>query len=96
MHRPLLALSCALALTGCFGSRNPERVSSLPLPPPPAALLEPCLPTPRVANPDGSMTSAQTERNLGMGDVDLAACEAKRKLAVDSWPKRPVARQQGQ
>jgi hypothetical protein len=35
------------------------------------------------------MSSAQAERNLSMGDVAIAECEAKRKLLIDSWPKDP-------
>jgi hypothetical protein len=37
------------------------------------------------------MSSAQVERNLGQGDVDLAFCEAKRKLLLDSWPEEAPA-----
>lgn len=88
MPRHLMASLCALMLTGCLGSTKREAPSFQPPPPPaPAAVKEPCRPTPRVKNPDGSMSKAQAERNLGQGDVDLASCEAKRKLAVESWPQ---------
>lgn len=33
------------------------------------------------------MNSAQAERNLQQGDVDLAECEAKRRLAIEAWPQ---------
>jgi len=33
------------------------------------------------------MNSAQAERNLQQGDIDLATCDAKRQLAIDAWPQ---------
>lgn len=33
------------------------------------------------------MTRAQAELNLGIADIDLAECEAKRKALIDAWPK---------
>jgi hypothetical protein len=39
------------------------------------------------------MSKAQTERNISLGDVALAECDAKRQLGVDAWPQ-PVANPQ--
>jgi hypothetical protein len=33
------------------------------------------------------MSSAQAERNISLGDVALAECDAKRQLGVNAWPK---------
>jgi hypothetical protein len=33
------------------------------------------------------MSKAQAERGLAQGDIDLAECEAKRRLAVEAWPQ---------
>lgn len=32
------------------------------------------------------MTKAQAEQNMAQGDIDLAACEAKRRLLLMAWP----------
>ncbi len=96
MLKRLMVLSSAFLLTACFGLNRPAPDSSPPPPPPPAELLEPCNPTPRVYNPDATMSRAQVERNLGVADTDLAKCEAKRALAIDAWPKAPVVPPQGQ
>ncbi len=47
----------------------------------------PCVPTPWQRNPDGSMSKAQVERNLGYGLLDLYDCDQRRKAGVDAWPK---------
>lgn len=36
------------------------------------------------------MSAAQVERNLGLADVDLADCEAKRKALINAWPKSEI------
>jgi len=59
--------------------------SGLPLPP--KAAIEPCTPTQRHRQPDGSATSADNEQTIIDGRNDLKACDDKRKLLIDSWPK---------
>ncbi|MBB5696994.1 hypothetical protein FHR19_000319 [Sphingomonas yantingensis] len=46
-----------------------------------------CLPTPVERQADGGATSAQAEAAIRQGRIDLAACDARRQLAVDAWPK---------
>lgn len=88
MRRLPMVLFCAFLLTGCLGSNRREAPSfQPPPPPPPPELLEPCQPKPLDRNPDGSMSRAQAERNISLGDVALAECEAKRQLGVSAWPK---------
>lgn len=88
MRKLLKGSLFAFLLIGCSPSIKREAPSSLPPPPPPPIGSEiPCDPTPRIHNPDGSMSKAQAERNLGQGDVDLADCEAKRRMLYDAWPK---------
>ncbi len=82
--RPLAALS-ALLLTGCLGSTNSIAISSPP--PPPAKALEPCVPTPARRQPDGSASSADSEGTARDGRFDLRACDDKRRLLLDAWPK---------
>jgi hypothetical protein len=33
------------------------------------------------------MSSANSEAGIRQGDLDLAECDAKRQLLIDSWPK---------
>jgi hypothetical protein len=47
----------------------------------------PCLPTPQHRQADGSATAADDDATIRDARFDLAACDDKRRLAVDAWPK---------
>ena len=86
MLRPLLAGLCALARTACAGSTR--LMPSLPtIPTPPVAATAPCQPTRVPRQADGSATAADAEDAIRSGRLDLAACEAKRRLLLDAWPR---------
>ena len=85
MLKLLLAALPALLLTGCLGSTSSMHPSSPP-PPPPAA-LQPCRPTPAHRQADGSATSADQEGTIRDGRFDLKACEDRRQLLLDAWPR---------
>ena len=88
MLRLLPALLSAFLLSGCLGSSRREAPSfQPPPPPPPPEQLERCQPKPLERNADGTMSKAQAERNISLGDVALAECDAKRQLGADAWPK---------
>jgi hypothetical protein len=36
---------------------------------------------------DGSANSADGEATIRVRTIDLATCDARRKLAVDAWPR---------
>jgi hypothetical protein len=76
---PLVALS-ALALSAC----HPSYRIALHLPPPPKAAQEPCNPAPI---PLRTLTSADLELIVRQQDAALYACEAKRRLLIESWPE---------
>lgn len=86
MRRLMPAALCVAALTGC--ARSMPLMPSLPrLPAPPAAALEPCRPTPQHRQPDGSATAADDDATIRDGRFDLAACDDKRRLLLDAWPR---------
>lgn len=85
MPRHLLAVLAASMLTACGASTCSTLNSALPAPP--AAAMAPCIPTPARRQPDGSATSADSEGTIRDGRFDLAACDAKRRLLVDGWPR---------
>ena len=85
----LMLVACAVALlTGCKQS-----MCSTPalqkLQPPPVAATEPCRPTPQHRQADGSATAADDDATIRDGRFDLAACDDKRRLAIDAWPTAP-------
>jgi hypothetical protein len=85
MQKLLPVALFALLLTGCLGSTNSTAIFSPP--PPPAKALERCQPTPARRQSDGSANSADTEGTARDGRFDLRACDDKRQLLVDAWPK---------
>lgn len=86
MRRLMLGACCVVMLTGC--ARSTPSMPSLPkLPDPPAAALVPCEPTPQRRQADGSASAADDDGTIRDGRFDLAACEAKRRLLVEGWPK---------
>lgn len=87
MLRPLLAELCALALTACAASTRSIPPSSPRLPKPPAPAMLACLPTPMDRQADGSATSADSEATIRQGRIDLSACDARRQMLLDAWPR---------
>lgn len=86
MLRLMLAGPCALALTACAASTR--STATLPtLPSPPDATLAACRPTPVPRQTDGSATSGDAESAIRTGRADLAACDDKRRLLLDAWPR---------
>lgn len=86
MRRLMLAAFAAVALTGC--ARSTRSMPSLPtLPRPPAAALVPCVATPQHRQADGSASAADDDATIRDGRFDLAACEARRRLLVEAWPR---------
>lgn len=79
---PVLPLACLLS--GCLGS---TRIAPPSFPPVPTPLLTRCLPTPIATQADGSLSSADAERAIRQGDIDLARCDGLRQLAVEAWPR---------
>ena len=63
MPRQTLAALAALMLNACGGSTRSIAISPQ-LPPPPAAALVPCLPTPLQRQPDGTASSADAEGTI--------------------------------
>lgn len=49
--------------------------------------MEPCDPTPVPRQPDGSMSSANSEGAIRDGRFDLKSCDDKRRLLIDAWPR---------
>ncbi|CAN5445948.1 hypothetical protein BH09PSE4_BH09PSE4_19010 [soil metagenome] len=45
------------------------------------------MPTPAHRQADGSATSADAEATIRDGRFDLKACEEKRRLLIDAWPR---------
>jgi hypothetical protein len=45
------------------------------------------MPTRRQRQANGSASSADNEQTIVDGRRDLANCDKRRQLAVDSWPK---------
>ncbi len=86
MLRLMLAALCAATLTAC-GRSTPSMPSLPAIPPPPAAALVPCAPTPQHRQADGSASAADDDATIRDGRFDLAACEARRRLFVESWPR---------
>ena len=82
-------LPFVVMLSACVKSIN-STPTFLPAPPPkiPDELLEPCKPTPQVRQKDGHASSSDDQQTITDGRYDLAKCENKRKLAVESWPKK--------
>lgn len=89
MQRLMLAACCAVALTGCARSMASTPISPA-IPAPPAAALMQCRPTPQHRQPDGSATAADDDATIRDGRFDLAACDDKRRLLIDAWPRLPV------
>jgi hypothetical protein len=87
MPKHLLDVLPLLLLTACLGSTRSTVSSSLPQPKPPAAALLSCLPTPARRQPDGSTNRADTEGTARYGRLDPRACDDKRQLLLDAWPK---------
>ncbi len=87
MPRLMLAGLAALALTACAGSPKIALPSIPKIPEPPRAALTPCRPATLTIQGDGSMTSADAERAIRLGDIVLAECEARRRLLAEAWPK---------
>lgn len=89
MLRPMLAGLAALALTACVGSTRtfPPLPIRTRIPPPPAAALKPCLPTPIPRQPDGSASSADSEGGLRAAWAEIFLCNDKRQLLLDAWPR---------
>ncbi len=88
MRKLMLAACAAAMLTGC--GRSICSTPPLPrLPPPPAAATAPCLPTPQRRQADGSATAADDDGTIRDGRADLAACDDKRRLAIEAWPHNP-------
>ena len=88
MPRLMLAACVAVMLTAC--GRSTCSTPALPrLPPPPAAATAPCLPTPQHRQADGSATAADDDATIRDARFDLAACDDKRRLAIEAWPRNP-------
>ncbi|MCC2977978.1 hypothetical protein LK533_15035 [Sphingomonas sp. PL-96] len=86
MRRLMLGAGCAAMLTGC-AQPTPSTPSLPKLPDPPPAALEPCLPRPQRRQADGSATVVDDDATIRDGRFDLAACEAKRRLLAEAWPR---------
>lgn len=89
MQRLMLVACCAALLTGCVRSM-PSMPISPAIPGPPAAALTPCRSTPQHRQPDGSTTAADDDATIRDGRFDMTACEDKRRLLVDAWPRLPA------
>lgn len=87
MLRPMLAGLAALALTGCAGSMRTMPPLPVRIPAPPAVALKPCAPTPIPRQPDGSATSADSEAAIRNAWAEIFACDDKRQLLLDAWPR---------
>jgi hypothetical protein len=57
------------------------------IPGPPAAALTPCRPTAQHRQPDGSATAADDDATIRDGRFDLVACDDKRRLLIEAWPR---------
>lgn len=87
MPRLMLAALPALLLTACAGSTRSTLPFSPQIPPVPAEATRRCQPTPMQRRSDGSANSADAEATIRAARADLAACDARRQLAVDAWPR---------
>jgi hypothetical protein len=88
MQQHLPVLLCAALLSACGSSTGSTRPSFLPpAPPPPTAALQPCLPTPQARQPNGSASAADDDATIRQGRLDLRACDDKRRLLLDAWPR---------
>lgn len=93
MLRALPAGLFALVLTGCGGSKPIASPSFLPPPPTPPAATQPdsCRPTPLLPQADHSLSSADAERAIRNGDIDLARCRADRDRYRAAWPQAELS-----
>ena len=88
MRNLMLAACCAVLLTACGRSTTSTHRSPNPRPPErPAATGKSCVPPPQHRQPDGSAVAADDDATIRDGRLDLAECEARRRLLWDAWPR---------
>ena len=81
MFKALLLLLCALTLTGCASDRRPLTPPTPP-PPPPAEATAACAPLPPMF-----ATAGQAVAWVDQVAALYVACDARRRLAIEAWPR---------
>ena len=88
MRKLMLAVLPVCLLTACGASTRSTLSYLAVIPPVPAEATKPCTATPGRRQPDGSSNSADAEGTIRDVRADLAICDVRRALAVESWPTR--------